>query len=167
MKNSRVFLSVGLLAGVFLLPVEGQGGAKKPREPQQQESAAVRALEDRIMARENALAQTLRKYRPRVETYLQEVRPDPDWGVVPDNDRYFLGQLEFDKGVEARSFLSKPGFGFLSRVFGSLSIVTRPFRYDFEIDSFAQASLVDYKGLDRQHYQLQFVRSAFLGDLKL
>jgi hypothetical protein len=166
MRNSRVILSLGLLAGLFLLPVEGQAGAKKPREPQQEESAAVRAVVDRVMARENTLAQTLQNYRPRVETYLQEVRPDPDWGVVPDNDRYFLGQLTFDKGVRTRSYLSKPQFGFLSRVFGTFSFVTRPFKYEFEIDSFAQAALVDYKGLDRKHYRFQFVRSAFLGDLR-
>ena len=166
MTNSRIFLSVGLLAGLSLFPGEGQGGAEKPREAQQEESPAVRAVVDRIMARENALAQTLQKYRPRVETYIQEVRPDPDWGVVPHNDRYFLGQLEFDKGVEVRSFLHKPQFGLLSRMFGHRSFVRRLFKFKFDIDSFAQASLVDYKGLDRKHYQFQFVRSTFLGDLR-
>ena len=159
MTNSRIFLSVGLLAGLFLFPGDGQGGAEKPREAQQEESPAVRAVVDRIMARENALAQTLQKYRPRVETYLQEVRPDPDWGVVPYNDQYFLGQLEFDKGVKVRSFLPKPRSGLLSRIFGHL-------KFKFEIDTFARAALVDYKGLDRKHYQFQFVRSTFLGDLR-
>ena len=157
------FLSVGLLAGLFLFPGEGQGGAEKPREAQQGESPAVRVVVDRIMAREKALAQTLQKYRPRVETYLQEVRPGPDGGVVPHNDQYFLGQLEFDKGVEVRSFLPKSRIGLLSRMFGNPG---RLFKSKIEIDSFAQASLVDYKGLDRKHYQFQFVRSTFLGDLR-
>ena len=167
MTNSRIFLSVGLLAGLSLFPGEGQGGAEKPREAQQEESPSVRVVVDRIIAREKALAQTLQKYRPRVETYLQEVRPGPDGGVVPHNDQYFLGQLEFDKGVEARSFLPKPRIGLLSRMFGNPGrLFGRLFKSKIEIASFAQASLVDYEGLDRKHYQFQFVRSTFLGDLR-
>lgn len=162
MKKSRFTLRVWLLAGLALFPQAGRSLPKEPQPPEV-ESEVVRQVVDRIMAREAELMQTLPRYRPRVETYLQVVRPDPELGAVPVDDKYFLGRLEFERRVGARSFLPKPGgapFRFLIKTLG------RPFSFRYRLESFVYAALVDPQGLDRKHYRFHFVRREFLGDVR-
>ncbi len=164
MKNSRFSLSAWLLAGLILFPAAGRSMPKESREAQEQEPEVVRQVVDRIIAREKEVMQTLPKYRPRVETYLQVVRPDPELGVVPVHDKYFLGRLEFDGKAGARSFVARPRLGLLPRFL--TKTILRPIRFHYEVNSFVEAILVDSQGLDRGHYQFQFVRGEFLGDLR-
>jgi len=169
MKTSRVTLSVGLLAGLILLPAAGQGKSKKPRQPREREPEAVRQVVECIITRENELIQTLRGYRPRVETYLQSVHPDPELGAVPVNDNYYFGRLEFDRKAGTRSFLPRPGSNPLLRFIVPPFLgeaIQRPFKFDYEMNSFARATLVDYRGLDREHYEFQLVRSEFLSEVR-
>ena len=165
MKVFTVALSAWLLAGLTLPAVEGQAKTKGPKEPREKESEAARLVVDRTIAREKDLIRTLQNYHPRVETYLQGYQLDPELGAIPTNDNYFLGRLEFGKDMESRSFLPQSGSGVLLPHFFSRA-VRKAFKFQYELDSFAQAALVDYQGLDREHYQFQFVRSEFLGDVR-
>src|SRR5690242_18263177 len=63
----------------------------------------------RAIANEASLLQRMKTMRPVVETYIQEMRKDADFGAVPKADVYFLGQLDMSRGVTQDSFLPAPG----------------------------------------------------------
>src|SRR5438045_1081364 len=48
---------------------------------------------DRTVAREHELIKQLYAYTPLIETYLQEMKADPDLGQVPSKDQYYMGRL--------------------------------------------------------------------------
>jgi len=154
-----------MLTVLILFPTPGRS-APKETEPPEEESEAVRQVAGRIIAREDEVILTLSKYRPRVETYLQFVRPDQELGSVPVNDLYYLGRLELDKRIESESFLpqSHSRFNFLPRFL--TKALSRPFKFNYNLDSLVEAAVIDPKGLDRQNYHFQFVRSEFLGDVR-
>src|ERR1043166_5866678 len=115
---------------------------------------------DRIVAQEQAEAQTLRQYSPLVETYIQVLRPDKELGAVPDGDRYFLGRAELAKGVELQPLVSNNGKSrFLAAVSGF-------FTTEFLPRGFLQMISLDSDGLDRQHYRFTYVAREFLGDVR-
>ncbi len=120
------------------------------------------ALVDRIGAREQENMKAMRKYVPLVETYIQNMKADPDLGAVPVKDEYFLGRLDMSEGHPTqRSFL--PKLGFRQRMWRTL---TSAFRLDYLPLGFMQMILLDAEGLDRQHYDFKFVRREFLGDVR-
>ena len=82
-----------------------------PFSSNQAESPEFTQIVNAFVARENQLLKNLRGYSPRVETYIQNYRPDPELGGVPVNDHYFLGRIDFRRGIAVRSFLPQPGFG--------------------------------------------------------
>jgi hypothetical protein len=57
---------------------------------------------------------------PLVETYIQNMRADPQLGMVAVKDEYFLRRLASKHDMTAISFLSEPGF--LHRVRSPLNI---------------------------------------------
>src|SRR6266849_9133728 len=65
-----------------------------------QQPATLSEVVDKIISQEQAEVQLLRQYSPLVETYIQNVRADKQFGAVPDGDKYFLGRAELGKGVE-------------------------------------------------------------------
>src|SRR6516164_7552039 len=62
-----------------------------------------------MIARESQLLRSLQTYVPRMETYIQDVRPDPELGSAPVNDHYFLGRLKLqpDGTITVQSLLPK------------------------------------------------------------
>ena len=163
MRISKLAFCTWLLTVGILVPGVIPAKAAARKEPQEKESEALRVVVDRIIAHENGLIQTLQSYRPRVETYLQGYQPDRELGIMPTGDYYFLGGMESGKDVQAHSFLpSRPGVlpHFVSTAAGGA------FKFRYELDSFAQASLIDSHGLDREHYRFQFLRSEFLGEVR-
>jgi hypothetical protein len=164
MKKYRFTTSTWLLVGLLLIPAAGRATPKKSKQPREKEPEVVRQLVDRIIVRENEMMKVLPKYSPRVETYLQNYRPDPDLGVVAVSDKYYFGRLAYDQRIESRSFLPEHRYGFLPRFL--VKAVKRPFVFNYDLDSFVQATLVDPRGLDRAHYRFRFVRREFLGDVR-
>ena len=64
---------------------------------------------DRAIAREHALIIMLAKRTPLVETYLQNMKNDPQLGPVPTSDHYYFGRI--DMGESGRQdYLSKGSF---------------------------------------------------------
>ena len=60
---------------------------------------------DRVAQQEAAFMDSLRDYSPLVETYIQEMRPDRELGLVPERDQYFLAKADFSQGIRDRVFL--------------------------------------------------------------
>ena len=62
---------------------------------------------DYAIFQENTLLKILRGEHPLVETYIQDMGPDADFGAAPKTDHYFLGKLDLSKGVSTDSFVMK------------------------------------------------------------
>lgn len=112
---------------------------------------------DRIIANERALGNTIRNYSPMVETYLQRMQPDSTLGFVPSEDHYFLGRVQFQQTKE-EFFLDKR---LVERMAGSFSKF-----YSMSPVGFASMIFVDRTGFDRKNYNLRYLRSEFLGEIR-
>jgi hypothetical protein len=147
------------------LPMMAGADDAKLAAPQPPENTAQTSFEqvvDRITNREHATLQELRKYSPVVETYIQNMRPDPDLGVVPQKDTYFLGRLDMSAGERRnRSYMPQPGFmrAMLDKLTAFYSLKYLPL-------GFMQMVVMDDTSFDRAHYDFKFVRREFLGDVR-
>ena len=119
------------------------------------------ATVDRIFAHETQFVQSMRQYTPLVETYIQQVSPDNDLGERPTGDHYFMGRLIFDQTITQKSFEKKRGV--LSRTAGLLTDV---FKIDFLPLGFMQFIFFDTQDLNRQTYDLKYLRREFLGQVR-
>ena len=52
---------------------------------------------DRAIAREHALVTMLADRTPLVETYLQNMKYDPQLGPMPTEDHYFFGRMDHER----------------------------------------------------------------------
>lgn len=131
------------------------------------ESPELARIIDGFIARENQLIKALQNYSPRMEIYLQKVRPDPELGSVPDGDYYFLGQvrLQHNKAVVVRSFLGGPRRS--ADIFKDVSgPISSYFSMQFAPTTFYFSLTMDNARFDRQHYDFELVRQEFLGDVR-
>ena len=119
---------------------------------------------DRMIAREHDEVATIKRYSPIIETYIQDMKPDKDMGSVPVKDHYFLGQADLQKGVVDNSMLSAKK-GKLS-AFNPVSHLGDYLKSDFVPEGFLQMIYLDTNGFDRAHYQFDYVRREFLGDVR-
>jgi Peptidase family M48 len=129
----------------------------------QQPASALDQVLDRIVAQEKAEVQMIRGYSPMVETYIQLLAPDKNLGTVPNGDKYFLGRAKLENGVELVSLANGDSNGsrkkgFLGGLFGS--------SMEFVPEGFLQMVYIDADGFDRQHYQFDYVRREFLGEVR-
>src|SRR4051812_5198506 len=60
---------------------------------------------DEAIIRENAMLITLQSSTPVVETYIQDMVPNSDFGTVPVADHYFLGKIDMANGLARTSYL--------------------------------------------------------------
>jgi hypothetical protein len=112
---------------------------------------------DRIIANERALSATMRSYSPMVETYLQRMQPDATMGFVPSEDHYFLGRVQFQQAKE-EFYLDKR---LVERMAGSFSKL-----YSLSPVGFSAMIFVDRTGFDRKNYELRYMQSEFLGEVR-
>ncbi len=90
------------------------------------------------------------------------MKPDPEMGIVPVKDHYFLGQAGLTKGVADTSMLDKKKkskteeFNPFSHLEGS----------KYAPEGFVQMVYVDPQGLDRQNYEFNYVGREFLGEIR-
>src|ERR1700674_5139691 len=59
---------------------------------------------ERAIEREHALMDMLKTRTPLVETYLQNLKPDPKLGAVPSQDHYFPSRLDLGHNVDRRHY---------------------------------------------------------------
>jgi len=140
-----------LLLGVLVTP----GHAVDGRE-------VVDKLLDRIAQQEQQFIRELRMRSALLETYIQET-PDPasDTGEVV-RDHYFLGKLDFAKGLEYTPMAAHGDPLKTSRALFFLKNRSTA----FVPTGFAQMVLPDATGLDRRSYHMDFVRREFLGEVR-
>jgi hypothetical protein len=150
-----------LLLGIVLAATSLAFAAKKQGQtvPVSANNAFDRVV-DRVLAREAENTKALRTYSPLVETYLQNMRPDKELGMVPYGDQYYLARVAFGKTLQDTSF--HPGPGFLA----SLMHGAKGSRSEFAVQGFSWMMLMDLRGMDRAHYNFDYQGREFLGDLR-
>ncbi len=116
---------------------------------------------DRIVAREHALMEMLKSRTPIVETYLQNLKLDPQLGPVPKDDRYFLGKMDLSESIDRKTFLNDENIQ--KHLLGGL---TKFFKVQYEPLGFSWMIFADRNDFDRQHYDFQYLRREFLGDVR-
>jgi hypothetical protein len=166
LKN--IFLTV-LLAGSFASIASAQN-TQTADQTQPQAGATVGPVTtvdqaiDRVITREHEEVATIRRFNPVIETYIQDMKPDKDMGTIPVRDHYFLGQADLSKGVVDHSMLNGKK-GKLDAI-NPISHLSGMFSSSYIPDGFLQMIYIDTNGFDRQHYQFDYVRREFLGEVR-
>src|SRR5215472_1351073 len=134
-----------------------------PSQPAKEGPTQVSVIADRVFAQEARLVESMHHYTPLVETYIQNLKPDPDFVTVPGSDRYFLGRFVLDqKGVNGRAFKDNNRSSFMYQVLDRLDGF---FRMHYHHIGFLEMVFLNDQ-FDKSHYELRFLRRQFLGEVK-
>ena len=132
------------------------------------------ALVDKAIVREAAVVKSVKERVPLVETYIQNMRPDPTMFQVPDSDWHGLARVDFGKVINDESFAkgeaadSNNKKGKLSGITHALSYITglsNALHLQYHESGFVQMLLIDSKDFNRQTYTFSFLRRDFLGTI--
>jgi hypothetical protein len=127
------------------------------------QASANDAVADRIFYSEAKLVETMHKYAPLVETYIQNLKPDKELGSVPESDKYFLGRLILnEKGLGEKKFERRDRPGFFSRVLDRLNSF---YKMNYLSLGFMQLVFLNDR-FDKDNYELKYLRQQFLGDVR-
>ncbi|MGH9739926.1 MAG: hypothetical protein ACRD4X_15265 [Candidatus Acidiferrales bacterium] len=168
-----ISLSLAVLLGAAF--ASGAAAQAQPAQDQSQpqaeasSSAPVSSVSDainRIIAREHQEVGIIRRYDPVIETYIQEMKPDKEFGVVPVRDDYFLGQADLAQGVVDQNMLGQDRKSLLQQL-NPLSHVVSFFSYGgFDPAGFLQMIYLDPNDFDTAHYHFEYVGKDFLGSVR-
>jgi hypothetical protein len=159
-------------AGAALL----HGGKKKKDDDlatSRKPTPAQNALIDKAIAREKIIVKTIKDRAPIVETYIQNMKPDPVLGQVPESDQHFLSRVDFKSVINDDSFAvnkdtsSGSGgskMGFFKHSLSTVAGLGGSLHLTFHEAGFVQMLLMDSNNFDRQHYNFGYVRNDFLGN---
>jgi hypothetical protein len=116
---------------------------------------------DQAISQERSLIALMRNFRPITETYVQEQKRDPEAGMVPNGDQYFLSRLDLTKGENALSFAQQeqPKQGFFRWWH-------KPTPERFSASGFVEALFPDLEHFDRSNYTFEYVRFENLGEVR-
>ncbi|HWC19516.1 MAG TPA: hypothetical protein VG498_21065, partial [Terriglobales bacterium] len=150
------------ILGTVMMTAVGLAAAEpstpQPSAPQSQNDVVVNG----IFYREAKLVETMHKYTPLVETYIQNTKPDEELGEVPVSDKYFLGRLVLDKrGINDKSY-EKKKVGMFSRVLDRLNSF---YKMNYLPQGFMQLVFLS-NGFNKNNYDLKYLRQEFLGDVR-
>ena len=183
--NFRARTSAGAMLAAFLLAttIPGTAGAaiifgKKKEKPDdymtgRKLTPAQNALIDKAIVREKEVIKVVKERAPLVETYIQNMRPDPVLLQVPESDQHFLARVDFGKVINDDLYKPNKGdFGgkksklsFFKNSLGALGGISGSLHLTFHESGFVQMILMDSNDFDRQHYNFAFVRNDFLGNI--
>src|ERR1700674_4615228 len=152
----------GLVAGQTGTPdVSSPNSAQSPAPVPGQKSVAVNVLVDSAIRQERRLIDLMRNFKPIVETYIQEEKPDSDLGISPKGDDYFLSRLDLTGNAPATLAFSdlEP-----SKERWEQKLLKNP--QPFAAAGFAQALFPDLGHFNRQNYTFKFVRWDVLGEVR-
>jgi len=116
---------------------------------------------DRAVARERALLEMLKTRTPLIETYLQELKFDPQDGPVPSRDSYFLGRVDLSETVNRIDYLRKGSFE--SKLLGGFD---RLYKLKYEPIGFSWMMFIDRNDFNRSTYDFKYIHREFLGDVR-
>jgi hypothetical protein len=141
-------------------PAAPPAAAPAPAESMPSNALTLNDVIDRVVQREHYFMAQMHHLHPMVETYLQDLKSDPNGNPYPVSDQYFLGRLDMSDGPEDVSFVGQPGFG--HRMFAKLTGV---YSLHFLPLGFAQMVVLD-SDFQKRYYKFNFVRREFLGEVR-
>jgi hypothetical protein len=115
---------------------------------------------DRVIVREHAFMETMKKMHPLAETYIQNIHEDKEHNITPTSDQYFLGRLDMRERTEDVAFEQQKKSR-AKHMLSGLNIFSR----SFVPQGFAQMTLVD-RDFDKTNYYFNYVRQEFLGEIR-
>src|SRR5665213_505225 len=95
---------LALLLAATLPAIAGASifGKKKVEQdttPGRKLTPAQNALVDKAILREKEVIKVVKERAPLVETYIQNMKPDPMLLQVPESDQHFLARVDFGKVI--------------------------------------------------------------------
>jgi hypothetical protein len=178
--NFRNHFVAGTLSALLVslsLPAHASifGGKKKEQSqaPARRLTAAQNALIDKAIVREREVIRVVKERAPLVETYIQNMRPDPVLLQVPESDQHFLARVDFGKVINDAAYQENPARSQDDKKMGSrfkhsLNAITGlgdSLHLQFHESGFVQMMLMDSTSFNRQTYNFTFVRNDFLGSI--
>jgi hypothetical protein len=126
---------------------------------------AQNALIDKAILREAVVIKTLKERVPIVETYIQNMRPDPVMGQVPDSDVHFLARVDFGRVIGQTAFSSGTASkkGSFKQSFGYVTGLSHSLHLSYNDAGFVRMIVIDSTGFDRKNYTFSFLRNDMLG----
>jgi len=174
----RKHLVAGLLLALPLSTLSANasiipGKKKKEQQPARKLTAAQSALIDKSIVREAEVIKVVKERTPLVETYIQNMRPDPVLVQVPESDQHFLGRVDFGKVINDDEYQENPVKdpkdkkigGMFKHSLGYVTGLGSSLRLQFHEAGFVQMLLMDSNSYNRQTYTFTFVRNDFLGSI--
>jgi hypothetical protein len=164
-----LFVATTLPAGAAGFPHFGKNKQDTSVMSTRKLTPSQNALIDKAITREKVVIAALKQRAPLVETYIQNMKPDPVMGQVPESDQHFLGRVDFnnvigDNNYESRS-TSRGPLGFFKHSGSYVTGLGNTLHMNFNSAGFVQMLLIDSNDFDRQHYIFGFVRNEFLGNM--
>ena len=160
----RKFMMLGIttLLGVSAAQAkEHKTVAPVPLTPQQQR------LVQEAIGREKEIVRQIQKSTPVVQTYIQDMRPDPKLYQVPVSDQYMIGRVDFGKAFTEDPYaMRSQNHGFFGGSMHFISDLTKAFHLENSPTGFMAMMFVDPTAFDQQHYNFTFVRREFLGTVR-
>ena len=175
--NLRRACTAGLAAVVFTVsaapamaafPIFGK---KKEEPPARKLTPAQSQLIDKAIAREAEVIKNIQERSPLVETYIQNMKPDPALLQVPESDEHFLGRVDFKKVLNGDVYETEDAhkatgkLGFFKNSLSYITSLNKQLHLQFNETGFIQMILIDAHGFDRNEYNFGFVRNDFLGSV--
>jgi hypothetical protein len=181
-KYTAVSLALVFFAATSISASAASGfphfGAKKPQNDPidvRKLTPSQSALIDRAIVREHAVVAAVKERAPLVETYIQNMRPDPVVTQYPASDRYFLDRVQFSKVIADEEYQINPSTAYDKAKRSAVSALKNPLSYfaalrgdvqmTYQDSGFVQMVLVDSTSFDRSHYRFSFVQNQFLGNI--
>ena len=141
---------------LLTLPLPSRVAAQTPAGTRSQ--AAINHVIDKVVASEKAFRARVVKYRPRVETYIQDIKENRDQAAMPDGDTYFLGYMDLSHGLDEPMF-TKTDTG-VWHALGNL------FHRHYVPTGFVQMIMPDRFRFNRTYYEFTYEGETFLGDIR-
>jgi hypothetical protein len=180
-SRSRLTAGASLLALLLVASFPAIAGAsifgKKKVEqdtmPGRKLTPAQNALVDKAIIREKEVIKVVKERAPLVETYIQNMKPDPVLLQIPESDEHHLARVDFGKVINDDIYKDNKGnfeakkskLSFFKNSLGALGGISSSLRLTFHESGFVQMILMDSNAFDRQHYSFTFIRNDFLGNI--
>jgi hypothetical protein len=156
-------VAVGRIAGQNAAPAPAPATQAAPSAPAvpTRKSIGFDDFVDSAIRQERRMTDLLRNFKPVVETYIQEEKPDSKLGTSPKGDDYFLSRLDLNgDAATAQAFSDEQH----TREKGDKKAPRKT--PAFAAGGFAQALFPDLDHFDRQNYTFEFVRWELLGEVR-
>ena len=125
------------------------------------------ALLNKAMAREKITVQQIAKHTPVVQTYIQNMKPDPVEYEVPVSDQYIIGRVDFGKSFGDEQYDARATHqGLLHGSLKYISGLSKAFEMSYSPTGFMDMMFIDPTSFDPQHYEFNFVKREFLGSIR-